>query len=288
MLHTVQHALIAYSVLQPPVQCTAATSTVFYVCMPLPLCVPHHLHNANVNRALAGCTHSTDMSMRLWVVGKHYQNSRTTILYRYVALCILHFAGARCVDYHALYDQPFRSQRWAGCHHTASSCVLQRSTATISCIPYTGWEARIHRFVYHAYYSWCSVHQDKQCDQYLRASNPPPPHTHTDKHPPVIHSYSSWNSASPGDSSLDYTTSLPARTASYYKATGQKHRTIMSAECRSSSTMIRELSCKDKANTFQQRWPRGESAATQRWRITLLQPPSVSHANYYNWHLPYR
>ena len=179
MLHTVQHALIAYSVLQPPVQRSM-------LCMPLPLCAPHHLHNANVNRALVCCTHSTDMSMRLWVVGKHYQNSGTTILYRYVALCILHFAGARCVDYHTLYDQPFRSQRWAGFHHTASSCVLQCSTATISCIPYTGWEAGIHRFVYHAYYSRCSVHQDKQCDQYLRASNPPPhpppPHTQTSTH----------------------------------------------------------------------------------------------------------
>ena len=34
-------------------------------------------------------------------------------LYSHVALCILHLAGVRCVDFRTLYDQPFRSQRCA-------------------------------------------------------------------------------------------------------------------------------------------------------------------------------
>ena len=49
VLHTVQHARTAYNIVQPRVQCSM-------LCMPLHLCAPHHLHNANTNRALMRCT----------------------------------------------------------------------------------------------------------------------------------------------------------------------------------------------------------------------------------------
>ena len=93
MLFTVQHACCTlYSMPSlHTVQCSHQYIVLSFACRcrHAPL---HHLHNANANCALVCRTYNTEMSVRLWVVGKRYQNSCATIMY--VALCVLHFVFA--------------------------------------------------------------------------------------------------------------------------------------------------------------------------------------------------
>ena len=103
---------------------SAVTSTVFYALHVTDFVRPHHLQNANADRAPVRCTHSTDMSVRLRVVGKRCNNSCS-----HVVLYILHFTGVRCVDFHTLYDQPFQFQRGAHFHLDLKlACLICLST----------------------------------------------------------------------------------------------------------------------------------------------------------------
>ena len=67
------------------------------LCMPLAgsFCIMQ-----NANCALVRYSHNIGLAMRLWAVGKRYQNSCTTIMYHCVSLRILHFVSARvrCVN----------------------------------------------------------------------------------------------------------------------------------------------------------------------------------------------
>ena len=142
----IQHACCTqYSM--PSLHSLVNQCSVLSVCFACFCATPHHLHNANANRALhvhdcvvLCATHSTEMSVRLWTCGWWRSIARPRALqvqhglYSHVALCILHFAGARCVDFHTLYDQPFRSQHWARFHIFAlTSFSLFFSPSQISC-----------------------------------------------------------------------------------------------------------------------------------------------------------
>ena len=89
------------------------------LCDPTPLI----LHNANAR--LVPTVQECQCGCDLWVVGKRCQTSYTTTLYSHVALCTLHFACVRCMDFQTLYDQPFQSQRWARFNSTCLWMCLE-------------------------------------------------------------------------------------------------------------------------------------------------------------------
>ena len=68
VLRTVQHAVSAYSLERPPVQCSV-------LCMPRCCTTPHHLHNTNANRVLVPQYRDASAVVRLCVVGKRCHTS---------------------------------------------------------------------------------------------------------------------------------------------------------------------------------------------------------------------
>ena len=70
VLRTVQHAISAYSLVRPPVQCSV-------LCMPRCCTTPHHLHNTNSNRVLVQQYSDASAVVKLWVVGKRCYTSCT-------------------------------------------------------------------------------------------------------------------------------------------------------------------------------------------------------------------
>ena len=79
------------------------------------------MHNANTNRVPCGVPYSHYSNVSAVVGGG--EALPELVQYNHVALCILLFAGVRCVDFHTLYDQPFRSERWA-CFHSPCPSIL--------------------------------------------------------------------------------------------------------------------------------------------------------------------
>ena len=70
VLHTVQHAVSAYSLERPLVQCSL-------LCMQQCCTTPHHLHNTNANRVLVLQYRDASAVVKLCVVGKRCHISCT-------------------------------------------------------------------------------------------------------------------------------------------------------------------------------------------------------------------